>query len=211
MRYLQISPSLIKVSLRKMELHYSVIGFWWPAMQQEMNWSRSLSFYQTICMHTTFLFIPFGGSGLWIWFNLISSYLIYIEIFKEVIVFSLRVVKLGNILTFSIQFMCSFFYSNEKEDKVLLKIVLSRLCWGQCYLHNLVLGASPYFTFVEIIFAIFFNFTVESFVIHFQNHFKISIMKFCQSESLIEMIMRKMYHSNQDLAILANFEIFQIS
>ena len=154
MRYLQISPSLIKVSLRKMELHYSVIGFWWPAMQQEMNWSRSLSFYQTICMHTTFLFIPFGGSGLWIWFNLISSYLIYIEIFKEVIVFSLRVVKLGNILTFSIQFMCSFFYSNEKEDKVLLKIVLSRLCWGQCYLHNLVLGASPYFTFIAIIITI---------------------------------------------------------
>ena len=79
----------------------------------------------------------------------------------------------------------------RKSEKVLLKIVLSRLCGGQCYLHNLMLGASPYFTFVEIIFAIFFNFTVESFVIHFQSHFKISIMKFCQCESWKEMYHEK--------------------
>ena len=49
--------------LREMELHDSEIGFWWPAMQKEMNWSRSLSFYQTICMHTNFLVILFFFSS----------------------------------------------------------------------------------------------------------------------------------------------------
>ena len=42
----------------------------------------------------------------------------------------------------------------RKYEKVLLKIVLSRVCGGQCYLHIVLLGALPYFTFIEIVVAI---------------------------------------------------------